>query len=294
MKRSKWTALTALLIATWTSTFATSNEMFTNSLPQTMEQSKSKPSDLYSRKDFNLPKEEATAFLTGSLLLMTPQIPFLPSNGVTSGSRISGGIAIEAGSLELSYTRLSSSFLFDTEHMLNEDQRLQLDAQFKLRDMESFVKVTHKLAFLGEGTTFQGIYGTQYTTTERASQYVYDKTPYSKKSHLSKFKGMGPLLGFEIEKPISKALSLVGGLSQSVLIGKSRWWEAKFSHYIPVTKTALGLNWTIGNERKSSLQLSPRYEAACYFNEGFIDTGYQYKKQSLLLQGLNLQATYNF
>ena len=297
MKRSKWTALTALLIATWTSTFATSNELFTNALPQTIDLSASKPSDLYSRKDYNLPKEEGTAYLTGSLLFMAPQIPLFPSQGTASGSRISGGATTKIGGIEVSYTRLGSSFAFDSDYVLGGDssKRLKIDTQFSLKDLGSYLKIPYNLPFLGERSLLQGIYGVEYAKTERNVQYMYKKTPYSEKSSLSKLEGVGPLIGIQIEKPISNTFSLVGEVSQSILRGKNRWWDyKKFAQYIPVTKTQLGLNWNIGDERKKFLQLSTRYEAQCWFNEGFVDTGYRYKKQNLLLQGLNLQAKFNF
>lgn len=297
MKRSKWTALTALLIATWTSTFATSNELFTNALPQTIDLSKSKPSDLYSRKDYNLPKEEGTTYLTGSLLFMAPQIPLFPNQEMASGSRLTGGAVSKIGGIEVSYTHLVSSFAFDSGYVFGGDidKRLEIDMQFSLKDLESSLKIPYKLAFLGEGILFQGVYGIEYVKTERNTQYVYKKKPYSEKFSFSKLEGVGPLIGIQIERPISNTLSLVGKVSQSILRGKNRWWYSeKFTQYIPVTKTQLGLNWNIGDAHKQFFQLSTRYEAQYWFNEGFFDTGHSYKKQNLVLQGISLQGTLNF
>jgi len=277
-----------LLIASTSTIFANSTELLKNTLPQTAE---AQTFDLYSRP-LDRP-EKSPFFLSGSLLMLAPQIALFPTDTYEPGLRLSGGLNGSNWDAGFSYTYFGTSYRFDSEYVLKESphKRLKIDSHFSFNDYESTLAIPYALE--GE-LLLHTLFGIEYATTERYAQYTYKKEPLSEEAQLSKFSGLGPQLGLKLTKPLSNGLDLTGTLTQSLLKSRVYWVPEKFQQYSPVTKLHLGAEWSVGDDREKFFHLAAGYEFQYWGNEAFIDMGDYLESQDLTLQGFGFEAKLNF
>lgn len=291
MGKLKLITLITLLIVFTSTIFANSTEPFKNTLPQTPETSKAKTLDLYSRPLDRL--EKSPFFLSGSLLILSPQIALFPTDKYEPGLRLSGGLNGSDWDAGFSYTYFGASYRFDSDYVLKEspNSRVKIDSHFSFNDYESTLAIPYSLD--GE-VLLHTLFGIEYATTERYAQYTYKKDPLSEEFQLSKFSGLGPQLGVKLTKPLSNGLDLTGTLTQSLLKSRINWFSEKFQQYSPVTKLHLGAEWSVGDDREKFFHLAAGYELQYWGNEAFIDMEDYLESQDLTLQGFGFEAKLNF
>ena len=296
MRKTKFTTLAIVFTAFCSSIFANSAELFTNTIPNTLEPL-SKKDDLHSRKEFTQDQsEKSPLFLSGTLLVLTPQTGFVPKKGFAPGFRIGGGLNAQNWEVGLSYTYFnisSSGPLVDPGLVAKDDplKKVKVDSNFSLNDYESVVAIPYVLK---SGLKLQPLVGIEHASNNRKMALRYNKTPLSDNKPFSKFRGTGPQIGVRLQKNLLKGFSLTGALIQSVLKSQVSWESDKYQRFTPVTKVRLGTEWSIGDDREKFFHLAAGYEGQYWVNEAIIVDGNNMRNHNLGLQDFNIQAKLDF
>jgi hypothetical protein len=296
MRKTKFTTLAIIFTAFCSSIFATPAELFTNTIPNTSEPLSQK-ADLYSRKDFSQdPSGNSPLFLSGTLLVLTPQTGFVPKKGLAPGFRIGGGLNAQNWEAGISYTYFSISSsdpLVDPDLIAKNDplRKIKTDSNFSLNDYESVVAIP---CALKNGLMLHPLLGVEHASNERKMALRYNKTPLSDNKPFSKFRGTGPQIGIKLQKILLKGFSVTGALVQSVLKSQISWESDKYQRYTPITKVRLGAEWSIGDDREKFFHLAAGYEGQYWINEAIVVNGNHVRNHNLGLQGFNIQAKLDF
>lgn len=292
MKNKFWIASALTIIGYCSSTFASTQQALPNPTAQGISYEKASPP--YTRKDFSaLDKEEGSpVYLSGTFLYLAPSTGIFPKKGYNPAFRFEQGTRGKGWESRLSYTHYSitSSHPLSPYDDSTPIKKVNVDSNFTLHDFEAVFAIPFSL----RGLTAQTFVGAEYARTARRSELTYKNTPLTEYGSFSKFNGYGPQVGFRLDKPIYKGISLYTVVSQSLLRSHMTWGDDKHKRFSPVTKARVGTDWCVEYEPQKFLHISAGYELQYWMNEVVNSSYIKSYERDFGLHGFNIQARLGF